>query len=45
LISESAVTFNMPNLFAAVVILAAAGIILTAIFSWIEDRIVPRMRD
>jgi NitT/TauT family transport system permease protein len=45
LISESAVTFNMPNLFAAVVILAAAGIILTAIFGWIEDRIVPRMRD
>jgi NitT/TauT family transport system permease protein len=45
LISESAITFNMPNLFAAVVILAAAGIVLTAVFGWIEDKIVPQMRD
>jgi NitT/TauT family transport system permease protein len=41
LISQSAETFNMPNLFAGVVILAVAGIALTAGFSWLERRLLP----
>src|SRR5665213_2537987 len=45
LISESAETFNMPDLFAGVIIFAVAGIVLTAGFSWIERRIVPWIRD
>jgi NitT/TauT family transport system permease protein len=45
LISQSAETFNMPNLFAAVVILAVAGIVMTAGFDWIERRLVPWTRD
>lgn len=45
LISESADSFNMPNLFAAVVILAAAGIAMTAGFTWLERRLVPWTRD
>jgi NitT/TauT family transport system permease protein len=40
LISQSAETFNMPNLFAGV-ILAVAGIALTAGFSWLERRLLP----
>ncbi len=45
LIAQSAESFNMPDLFAAVVILAAAGIILTAAFSWLEMKLVPWTRD
>jgi NitT/TauT family transport system permease protein len=45
LISQSADAFNMPELFAGVVILAVAGIVLTAGFSWLEKRIVPWTRD
>jgi len=45
LISQSADSFNMPNLFAAVVVLATAGIAMTAGFSWIEKRLVPWTRD
>jgi NitT/TauT family transport system permease protein len=45
LISQSADSFNMPELFAGVVILAAAGIVMTAGFSWLEGRLVPWTRD
>ncbi len=45
LISQSADAFNMPNLFAAVIILATAGIVMTAGFSWLEKRLVPWTRD
>jgi NitT/TauT family transport system permease protein len=45
LISQSADSFNMPNLFAGVVVLAAAGIILTAGFGWLEGRLVPWTKD
>jgi NitT/TauT family transport system permease protein len=45
LISASADAFNMPDLFAGVVVLAAAGIALTAGFSAIERRLVPWTRD
>jgi len=45
LISQSADSFNMPNLFAAVVVLAAAGIVLTAGFGWLETRLVPWTKD
>jgi NitT/TauT family transport system permease protein len=45
LISQSADAFNMPELFAGVVVLAAAGIAMTAGFSWLESRIVPWTRD
>jgi NitT/TauT family transport system permease protein len=45
LISQSADAFNMPELFAGVVILAIAGIVLTAGFSRLERRLVPWMRD
>jgi NitT/TauT family transport system permease protein len=45
LISQSADSFNMPNLFAAVVILAAAGIAMTAGFSWMEKHLVPWTND
>jgi NitT/TauT family transport system permease protein len=45
LISQSADAFNMPELFAAVVILAVAGIIMTAGFGWLEERLVPWTRD
>jgi len=41
LISASADSFNMPDLFAGVVLLAVAGIAMTAGFSWIERRLVP----
>jgi NitT/TauT family transport system permease protein len=45
LISQSAEAFNMPDLFAAVVVLAGAGIIMTAAFSWLERKLVPWTRD
>jgi NitT/TauT family transport system permease protein len=45
LISQSADAFNMPELFAGVVILAVAGIVMTAGFGWLETRLVPWTRD
>jgi len=45
LISQSADAFNMPELFAGVVILAVAGIVLTAGFSRLERRLVPWTRE
>lgn len=45
LISQSADAFNMPELFAGVVILAGAGIVLTAAFGWLEGRLLPWTRD
>jgi NitT/TauT family transport system permease protein len=45
LIAQSADAFNMPDLFAGVVVLAAAGIALTAAFGWLESRLVPWTRD
>ena len=41
LISQSAETFNMPALFAGVTLLAAAGIVMTSAFSWLERRLLP----
>ena len=41
LISAAADSFNMPDLFVGVVLLAAAGIAMTAGFGWIESRLVP----
>jgi NitT/TauT family transport system permease protein len=45
LISQSADAFNMPELFAGVVVLAVAGIVLTAGFTWVERALVPWTRD
>jgi len=45
LISQSADSFNMPELFAGVVVLAAAGIVMTAGFSSLETRLVPWTKD
>ncbi|HUD88470.1 MAG TPA: ABC transporter permease [Xanthobacteraceae bacterium] len=45
LISQSADAFNMPDLFAGVVVLAVAGIVMTAGFGWLEKRLVPWTRD
>jgi NitT/TauT family transport system permease protein len=45
LIAQSADAFNMPDLFAGVIVLAAAGIALTAGFGWLESRLVPWTRD
>jgi NitT/TauT family transport system permease protein len=45
LISQSADAFNMPDLFAGVVVLAVAGIVMTAGFAWLERRLVPWVRD
>jgi NitT/TauT family transport system permease protein len=45
LISQSADAFNMPELFAGVVILAFAGIVMTAGFGWLETKLVPWTRD
>ena len=45
LISQSADAFNMPELFAGVVVLAIAGIALTAGFGWLEKLIVPWTKD
>jgi NitT/TauT family transport system permease protein len=45
LISQSADAFNMPELFAGVIMLAVAGIAMTAGFGWIEKRLVPWTKD
>jgi len=45
LISQSADAFNMPELFAGVVVLAIAGIVMTAGFTWLERRLVPWTKD
>ncbi len=45
LISQSADSFNMPELFAGVVVLAIAGIVMTAGFTWLEGRLVPWTKD
>jgi NitT/TauT family transport system permease protein len=45
LISQSADAFNMPELFAGVVVLAFAGIVLTAAFTWVEGKLVPWTKD
>jgi NitT/TauT family transport system permease protein len=45
LISQSADAFNMPELFAGVIVLAVAGIAMTAGFTWVEKRLVPWTRD
>ena len=45
LISASADAFNMPDLFAGVVVLATAGIAMTAGFGLLERRLVPWTRD
>ena len=45
LISQSADAFNMPDLFAGVIILAVAGIAMTAGFGWLEKRLVPWTKD
>jgi NitT/TauT family transport system permease protein len=45
LISQSADAFNMPELFAGVVVLAVAGISMTAGFGWLEKKIVPWTKD
>ena len=41
LIQQSAETFNMPNLFAGVTMLAVAGIALTSGFAWLEQKLLP----
>jgi NitT/TauT family transport system permease protein len=45
LISQSADSFNMPELFAGAVVLAIAGIVMTAGFGWLESRLVPWTKD
>jgi len=45
LISQSADAFNMPDLFAGVIVLAVAGIAMTAGFGRLERRLVPWTRD
>jgi NitT/TauT family transport system permease protein len=45
LISQSADAFNMPELFAGVIVLAVAGIVMTAGFTWFERALVPWTRD
>ena len=45
LISQSADAFNMPELFAGVIVLAIAGIAMTAGFGWLERKLVPWTRD
>src|SRR5580704_1033509 len=45
LISQSSDAFNMPDLFAGVVVLALAGIVMTAGFGWLEKRLVPWTKD
>jgi NitT/TauT family transport system permease protein len=45
LISQSADTFNMPELFAGVAVLAVAGIAMTAGFGWLETKLVPWNKD
>jgi NitT/TauT family transport system permease protein len=41
MIQQSAESFNMPALFAGVVVLAAAGVALTSGFVWLEKKLVP----
>ena len=41
MISQSAETFNMPNLFAGVTVLAVAGIAMTSGFAWLEKKLLP----
>jgi NitT/TauT family transport system permease protein len=41
MITQAAEVFNMPRLFAGVVVLAGAGIVLTAAFQALERRLVP----
>jgi NitT/TauT family transport system permease protein len=41
LISQSAETFNMPDLFAGVTLLAVAGIVMTSGFQKLERRLIP----
>jgi NitT/TauT family transport system permease protein len=45
LISQAADAFNMPELFAGVVVLAIAGIVMTAGFGWLEKKLVPWTKD
>jgi NitT/TauT family transport system permease protein len=45
LISQSADAFNMPELFAGVIVLAVAGIVMTAGFTWLESKLVPWTTD
>ena len=45
LISQSADAFNMPELFAGVIVLAVAGIVMTAGFGWLERKLVPWTQD
>jgi NitT/TauT family transport system permease protein len=45
LISQAADAFNMPELFAGVIVLAVAGIAMTAGFSWLERKLVPWTQD
>jgi len=45
LIGASADSFNMPELFAAVSILAASGIAMNSAFAWLEARLVPWTKD
>lgn len=45
LISQSADSFNMPDLFAGVIVLAVAGIAMTAAFGWLEKKLVPWTKD
>jgi NitT/TauT family transport system permease protein len=45
LISQAADAFNMPELFAGVVVLAVAGIVMTAGFGLLEKRLVPWTKD
>jgi NitT/TauT family transport system permease protein len=41
LIQQSSETFNMPNLFAGVTVLAVAGIALTSGFAKLEQKLLP----
>jgi NitT/TauT family transport system permease protein len=41
LINNASQVFNMPQLFAAVIVLAVAGILLTAVFQYLEKILVP----
>ena len=45
LIQQSSETFRMPELFAGVVVLAVAGIVMTAGFTWLEGKLVPWTKD
>ena len=45
LITQSADAFDMPDLFAGVIVLAGAGITMTAGFTWLETRLVPWTKD